>query len=159
MLSIFCKPSDPIMNRSGWFWTCLIFEIFGIWHLAVRFQVRISFFCWFLATLGLTGFWDDNTTRQQHANTETPDTGQHPLPGTEYLVRISPHFDKAQISLLWAALQTAYSKLHDGCHDSAVRNRAKRKYLRGCWLVRARWRGGRRQVDIYIYIFKFAAGA
>ena len=26
-------------------------------------------------------------------DTETPDPGQPPLPGTKYLVRISPHFD------------------------------------------------------------------
>ena len=41
------------------------------------FQILICF--------GFLGSDDDST--------ETPDPGQPPLPGTKYLVRISPHFD------------------------------------------------------------------
>ena len=38
-------------------------------------------------------FWPDDDDNDDNDDTETPDPGQPPLPGTKYLVRISPHFD------------------------------------------------------------------
>ena len=46
-------------------------------------------FCRLLPILGPGG-----RRRRHDDNTETPDPGQPPLPGTKYPVRVSPHFDK-----------------------------------------------------------------
>ena len=59
--------------------------------LVVRVQAR-TFMVWKFDIFGFLGSDDDDTTRHDN-NTETPDPGQPPLPGTKYLVRISPHFD------------------------------------------------------------------
>ena len=48
-------------------------------------------------------------------DTETPDPGQPPLPGTKYLVRISPHFDNPgqKYSDLFAIFSSLFSCLFD----------------------------------------------
>ena len=53
--------------------------------LVVRVQARMYIF-WKFDIFGSDDDDDDNT--------ETPDPGQPPLPGTKYPVRVSPHFDK-----------------------------------------------------------------
>ena len=42
---------------------------------------------------------------------------------------------------------TVHSKLNDGCDGNALHNNAQHKNEKCWWLVRARWRGGRRPVD------------
>ena len=61
--------------------------------LVVHAQARMYIF-WKIDIFGFLESDDDND------DTETPDAGQPPLPGTKYLVRISPHFDKPD---LWMA--------------------------------------------------------
>ena len=84
----------------------LIFKISGLRVLScmsifpdfdfLRFLVCGSFhvcrFSQILTFLVFLGSDDDDTTRHDD-NTETPDPGQPPLPGTKYPVRVSPHFD------------------------------------------------------------------
>ena len=58
--------------------------------LVARVQARMYIF-WKIVMFGFLESDDDND------DTETPDTGQPPLPGTKYLVRISPHFDYVNV--------------------------------------------------------------
>ena len=60
--------------------------------LVVRVQARMYIF-WKIDIFGFLESDDGNDDTTRH-DTETPDPGQPPLPGTKYLVRISPHFDK-----------------------------------------------------------------
>ena len=67
-------------------------SIFTNFDFFLRFLVCGSFHvCRFSQILIFFGFWGPPTTTRH--DTETPDPGQPPLPGTKYLVRISPHFD------------------------------------------------------------------
>ena len=42
--------------------------------------------------IDIFGLSDDDNDTTRH-DTETPDPGQPPLPGTKYPARVSPHFD------------------------------------------------------------------